>query len=59
MNPKILPIMEIATNLSCNTATLSPYVPSGGNPWNTTKIKHAYRRLAFGASVMQVDDDLA
>lgn len=59
MNPKIPPTMEIATNFSCNTATLTPFVPSGGNPWNTSKVKHTYRRLAFGANVMQVDDALA
>jgi uncharacterized protein (DUF1800 family) len=50
--------MEIAINSSCNTATLSPYVPSGGDPWNTIKIKHTYRRLAFGANIMQIDDAL-
>ncbi|MEM7187677.1 MAG: DUF1800 family protein [Bacteroidota bacterium] len=51
--------MEVAANLSCNTATLSPYVPSGGNPWNTSKVKHAFRRMGFGASIMRVDDSLA
>ncbi|NND62460.1 MAG: DUF1800 domain-containing protein [Flavobacteriaceae bacterium] len=51
--------MEIATNPSCNAATLDPYVPSGSNPWNTSKIKHIYRRLGFGASIMEVDDALA
>ncbi len=50
--------MEIVTNSSCNTATLSPYVPSGGDPWNTSKIKHTYRRLAFGANITQIDDAL-
>ena len=51
--------MEIATNASCNTATLSPFIPSSGNPWNTAKVKHAFRRLGFGANVMRVDDALA
>ena len=50
--------MEIATNSSCNTATLSPYIPSGGDPWNTSKIKHTYRRLGFGANIMEIDDAL-
>lgn len=51
--------MEIAINPSCNTATLIPYVPSGGNLWDTIKIKHIYRRLGFGGSILQVDDALA
>ena len=51
--------MEVAINPSCNTATLIPYVPSGGNPWDTSKIKHVYRRLGFGGSILQVDNALA
>ncbi len=51
--------MEIATNPSCNAATLDPYVPSGGNPWNTSKIKHVFRRLGFGANIIEIDDALA
>ena len=50
--------MEIATNPSCNTATLSPYVPDSGNPWNTSKIKHAFRRIGYGAYPTRVDDSL-
>jgi len=50
--------MEVTTNASCNTATLSPYIPSSGNPWNTSKVKHAFRRLGFGANVMRIDDAL-
>lgn len=51
--------MEIAINSSCNTATLSPYVPTSGNPWNTSKVRHAFRRLGFSANIMQTDDALA
>ncbi len=43
---------------SCNTATLTPYVPSGSNPWNASKVKHAYRRLGFSASQTTVDQAL-
>ncbi|MBT8262044.1 MAG: DUF1800 domain-containing protein [Bacteroidia bacterium] len=50
--------MEIAAYMSCNTAPLSPYVPSSGNPWNTSKVKHVFRRLGFGANIMQIDDAL-
>ncbi len=51
--------METIANSSCNTSTLAPYVPSGANPWNTSKIKHVYRRLGFGASQADVDAALA
>lgn len=51
--------METSINTSCNTATLSPFVPTPQNPWNVSKIKHAYRRLGFGSSIQEVDDALA
>ncbi|MBX2828570.1 MAG: DUF1800 domain-containing protein [Flavobacteriaceae bacterium] len=50
--------METITNPSCNTSTLAPYIPDAGNPWNTAKIKHVFRRLGYGASVTRVDDAL-
>ncbi|MBT8256173.1 MAG: DUF1800 domain-containing protein [Bacteroidia bacterium] len=51
--------MEVAINPSCNTATLIPYIPSTGNPWNMSKVRHTYHRLAFGANLTQIDDALA
>lgn len=45
----------IVSSPPCNFSTLAPYVPTGANPWNTTKIKHIYRRLGFGASMADVD----
>ncbi|WP_108867862.1 DUF1800 domain-containing protein [Aquimarina aquimarini] len=42
------------SDTSCNLASLAEYVPSPGNPWNVTKIKHLYRRIAFGASKTEV-----
>jgi hypothetical protein len=47
--------METIATLSCNTSTLSTYVPDSGNPWNTSKVKHVYRRLGFSASQADVD----
>jgi len=49
----------IVTPPPCNFSTLAPYVPSGPNPWNVTKIQHVYRRLGFGASSADVDAALA
>ena len=40
--------MEIFSD--CNTASLAPYVPSGENPWNISKVTHLYRRAAFSVS---------
>mgnify|MGYP001230449370 FL=1 len=51
--------METTTLISCNESTLTPYIPSGGNPWSTTKINHVYRRLGFGASQEAIDDALS
>ena len=51
--------METIATPSCNTSTLVPYVPSGSNPWNTSKVKHLFRRLGFGASQTEVDAALA
>mgnify|MGYP000225468138 FL=1 len=47
--------MDTTFLTSCNESTLTPYEPSGDNPWNTTKIKHIYRRIGFGASQDKVD----
>ena len=51
--------METINTPSCNEATLIPYSPAAGNPWNTTKVKHIYRRLGFGASQTDVDAALS
>lgn len=45
--------MEILT--SCNVASIAPYIPNSGNPWNSSKIKHVYRRLAQGATEAEVN----
>jgi len=50
--------METIATPSCNTSTLAPYVPTGLNPWDVTKVQHVYRRLGFGASQTKVDDAL-
>ncbi len=44
--------MEIST--SCNTSSLSAYVPTTTNPWNEEKVNHIYRRLHYGASKAEV-----
>lgn len=47
--------MELTANPSCNTSTLTPYVPSGGNPWNISKVKHVFRRLGFSSNLARQD----
>ena len=47
--------METTALSSCNEATLTSYIPSGENPWDSTKINHVYRRLGFGASQDTID----
>ena len=51
--------MEVTTNPPCNTALLEQYVPSGENPWTSQKIKHLYRRLAYGTNLAGIDAALA
>ncbi|MGK0386799.1 MAG: hypothetical protein ACI849_001418 [Patiriisocius sp.] len=51
--------MAVTTNPPCNTSLLTPYVPSGSNPWTSQKIKHIYRRLAYGANLDTVDAGLS
>lgn len=50
--------MELTTIPSCNTASLNPYIPSGSNPWNISKVQHAFRRLGFGGNILEIDDAL-
>ncbi len=50
--------MESFAPSPCNTSTLAPYIPSAGDPWNVSKVKHVYRRLGFSASQATVDTAL-
>jgi hypothetical protein len=50
--------MESIATPSCNTSTLTSYIPSAQDPWNVSKIQHVYRRLGLGASQTEVDDAL-
>lgn len=43
------------TSTSCNTSSLSVYIPTTANPWNAEKVNHIYRRLHFGASKPEID----
>ncbi|GER58472.1 DUF1800 domain-containing protein [Patiriisocius marinus] len=47
--------MATITSPPCNTATLAPYIPSSETPWSTQRIKHVYRRLAYGANQTDID----
>lgn len=48
--------METLT--TCNTASLSPYVPSSTNPWDVQKAQHLYRRLGYGATMQEIENAL-
>lgn len=47
--------MEVTTNPPCNTSLLDVYIPSGQNPWTSQKIKHLYRRMAYGVNLAGID----
>ena len=43
---------------SCNTSTLSAYVPSDSNPWDVQKVQHVFRRLGFGSTKADINQAL-
>lgn len=38
-----------------STAGLEPYVPTPGNPWDTAKVRHLFRRAAFAPKLAEVN----
>ncbi len=46
------------TSTLCNTAPITPYVPTADDLWDVKKATHVFRRLTFGASQSQIDDAL-
>ncbi|MBF4985552.1 DUF1800 domain-containing protein [Nonlabens mediterrranea] len=47
------------TFTSCNTATLSPYVPTTIKPWDLQRVRHVVKRLGYGLDVAQENAILA
>ncbi len=47
--------MKPLMTTTCNESTLTPFIPTNENVWNVLKVKHAFRRLGFGASQAQID----
>ncbi|MFK7832950.1 MAG: DUF1800 family protein [Winogradskyella sp.] len=44
----------MAVFTSCITSSLQPYVPSTENPWDETRVRHAFRRIGYDASKSMV-----
>ncbi len=44
--------------MSCNSGSISTYVPTPENPWNKQRIQHFFRRAGFGASSSNISDAL-
>lgn len=49
-------IKNMAQN--CAGGTLAAYVPNTSKPWNSLRVAHVYRRLAFGASYSEIQAGL-
>ncbi|MDO1502320.1 DUF1800 domain-containing protein [Winogradskyella maritima] len=49
----------MATMTSCITGTLQPYVSSPENPWDETRVRHAFRRLGYDASKSEITNGLS
>lgn len=43
---------------NCAGGTLAAYVPDSNKPWNSLRVAHLYRRLAFGASHAEIQAGL-
>ena len=48
----------MTTVKDCIQGTLSPYIPNASNPWNAQKVRHLYNRIAFGATIDEVEAGL-
>lgn len=48
----------MAVFTSCITSSLQPYVPTTENPWNDTRVRHAFRRIGYDASKSMVANAL-
>ncbi len=46
------------TSNSCNTSSLSAYIPSADKPWDMNRVNHLYKRLGFGASLAEINNAL-
>ncbi len=44
--------------MGCATGTIAAYNPTADNPWNAQRVKHLYRRMAFGATYEQIEAGL-
>lgn len=44
---------------NCAGGTLAAYVPDTSKPWNSLRVAHVYRRLAFGATYSEVQAGLS
>ena len=51
--------LPMETSTLCNTAPITPFVPTADNLWDVTKAAHVFRRLSFGSSQSEIDDALA
>ncbi len=43
---------------TCNTLGINPYTPSSSMPWNEARVKHLYRRAAYGANYSTIQQAL-
>lgn len=48
----------MAVFTSCITSSLQPYVPTTENPWNDTRVRHAFRRIGYDANKTMVTNAL-
>jgi len=49
----------MSTLTSCITGALQPYISSADNPWDESKVRHAYRRIGYDANPTMIANALS
>lgn len=49
----------MSVTISCITSSLQPFVPSAQNPWNASRVRHAFRRIGYDASPTMIANALS
>ena len=49
----------MAVLTTCITSSLQPYIPTTQNPWDESRIRHAYRRIGYDANLAMISSAMS